>query len=129
MRIEGYPLESLAQQKSTLKRECSSRIIPSNVYIDTPIPTDSRDEPNPPPYYTYVRNSSTRPMVYLYSGGYVELLVSSMYICTMFNHSDLSISTCRISQCPCMPFKKQQCKYAVRTITIHCCGLFDWMYS
>ena len=90
MRIEGYPLESLAQKKATLKRECSSRIILTNDYVDTPIHTAIRDEPNPPPFeepgYAYVRNSSTRPMVYQYSDGYVELLVSSMYnICTMLN--------------------------------------------
>ena len=49
MTIKGYKLEPLAKQKTSLKRQSSSRVIQEagNQYVYAPIKEDIREEPLP----------------------------------------------------------------------------------
>ena len=52
MEIKGYEWEQLAKQKTSLKRQSSSRVIQEagNQYVYAPIKEDVRDEPPPPEF-------------------------------------------------------------------------------
>ena len=87
MEIKGYDLEPLAKQKTSLKRQSSSRVIQEagNQYVYAPIKEDIRDEPPPPefedPEYENVRKISSETarsvsMESLVSETYMEMTVS-----------------------------------------------------
>ena len=99
MRIKGYTSELLVKQKTLLRRRSSSKVVQDegNQYVDLPIRTDVRDEPNPSdfeePEYENVRRLSSQTalsvsMESLVSDTYMEIRTVSqinthqMYICT-----------------------------------------------
>ena len=96
MKMKGYELEPLAKQKTSLKRQSSSRVIQEagNQYVYAPIKEDVRDEP-PPPEFEEPEDGSVRKissetarsvsMESLVSETYVEMKVSLLKI-SQFNH-------------------------------------------